>query len=375
MPTLRVTCPHCSFNREIPSDTLPEQPVQATCPHCHKSFRFSKAETLAAADTAAQTETAALPPLRPEPPPAPPAPPVPPTPTDSPLPGANNNRNPAARELLSVGELFSSTWELFKQRCLLLIGIFIATAVAAAAPPLLVGLLMSGMGKGSFSNMVLLFMLLGLAVIVSFIVICWGMAAAVGAAVDERLGFREAFEKAKGYWLAMAWISALYSFIVGGATLLLLIPGILTGIWFFACAYLVVDDDTRGMDALLQSKALVAGRFWPVLGRLLLVWLMGTVVGMIPVIGAIMSLLVAPFSLLYSVVLYRNLRDTAGSVSWPAGDGTKAAWLLLGLAGYVLVPLLLFILLGAAFFAGLEPLFRTLVEQGATQQIRIGTGL
>jgi len=212
-------------------------------------------------------------------------------------------------------------------------------------------------------------MAIGLAVIITFLIACWGMAAAVSAAVNEKLGFNDAFAHAKGCWLSLAWVSTLYSFIVGGASLLFLIPGILTGIWFFACAYLVVAEETRGMDALLKSKALVDGRFWPVTGRLFLVWLVGMVLGMIPVIGPIFSLLVAPFSMLYAVVLYRNLSETAGTVSWSSTDGTKAAWLLLGLAGYVLVPLVIFSLLGAAFFNNFAPMFKMMLQQGKVQHI------
>lgn len=361
MLTLRVTCPHCSFSRNVPADQLPEQPVQATCPKCSRQFTFSKADAMSATTPA----------------PSAPAPvssiSVPQSAQsaryEQPRSAGHGAEPSASGALISISDLFSSTWEQFKQRWLLLVGIVIATVIAAAAPPMLVTLLLGGTAKASFSGMVSMFMLFGLAIIGSFVVVCWGMAAAVSAAVDTRLGFKEAFEKAKGCWIALAWVSVLYSFIVGGASLLLLIPGILTGVWFFACAYLVVEEDTRGMDALLKSKALVDGRFWPVLGRLALVWLLGMVLGMIPVIGAVFSLLMAPFSMLYSVQLYRNLKETAGTISWSATDGTKAAWLLLGLAGYVLVPLLLFFLLGAAFFAGMEPLFRMLIQQGAAQQV------
>ena len=364
MFTLCVTCPHCSFSRNVPADQLPEQPVQATCPKCGRQFTFSKADALSATTPAAPAPVSS-----------------PSADLPQPLPSATQssheqtrsadlgNGTPASGELMSINDLFSRTWEQFKQRWLLLIGIMIATVIAAAAPPMLVALLMGGMDKASFSGLVSMFMLFGLAAIGSFVVVCWGMAAAVSAAVDARLGFKEAFAKAKGCWIALAWVSALYSFIVGGASLLLLIPGILTGIWFFACAYLVVEEDTRGMDALLKSKALVDGRFWPVLGRLALVWLLGMMLGMIPFIGAVFSLLMAPFSMLYSVQLYRNLQETAGTVSWSSTDGTKAAWLLLGLAGYLLVPLLLFFLLGAAFFSSMEPLFKMLIEQGAAQQV------
>ena len=364
MLTLRVTCPHCSFSRTVPADKLPDQPVQATCPKCGRQFAFNKIDAVPAS-------APEIPP--PLPVPVSNQPQATPSTTrlqhEQPRPTGPGVGRTASSELISISDLFSSTWEQFKQRWLLLTGIVIATVVAAAAPPMLVALLMGGTAKASFSGMVSMFMLFGLAAIGSFVVVCWGMAAAVSAAVDRQLGFREAFEKAKSCWIALAWVSTLYSFIVGGASLLLLIPGILTGIWFFACAYLVVEEDTRGMDALLKSKALVDGRFWPVLGRLVLVWLLGMLLGMIPVIGALFSLLMAPFSMLYSVQLYRNLQETADTVSWSSTDGTKAAWLLLGLAGYILVPLLLFFLLGAAFFAGMEPLFRMLMQQGTAQQV------
>lgn len=371
MSLLRVLCPHCSFSRDVPAASLPDQPVQATCPKCGKAFAFDKAEAVRhaghdpqpaasgpAPEATDRTDSAGVPPL-----------------------SRTTTRNDAAsgtqtaqQGLMPVGELFSSTWQLFKRRWATLLGILVTTVVAAAVPPLLVSAVMGGTARESFSGLVALFMLFGMAMIASFLVICWGMAAAVSAAVDERMGFKQAFRQARSCWIPLIWVSTLYSFIVGGASLLFLIPGFLTGIWFFACIYLVVADGTRGMDALLKSKALVDGRFWAVAGRLLLVWLLGMVLGMIPVIGAVVSLLMAPFSMLYAVLLYRNLQQTAGTLSWSSSDGTKAAWLLLGLAGYVLMPLLLFLLLGAALFSHLEPLFRMLLQQGAAQEV-LASGL
>ena len=365
MSMIHVSCPHCSFSREVPADKLPDQTVKATCPNCHQTFDFNKESARtqpppvpspSPAASAAQQEPVFPPPL--------------PKPEPADRPGSSGA--PESRGLMSVNELLATTWELFKKRWLLLIGIFITTGVACVVPPMLVAVSMGASAKGSFTGTVAMLMLLGLAIIGSFLLICWGMAAAVTAAVDETVGFRDAFERAKACWISLAWVSSLYSFIVGGASLLFVIPGILTGIWFFACAYLVVAENTRGMDALLKSKALVDGRFPAVAGRLALVWLLGMVLGMIPVIGALFSLVMAPFSMLYSVVLYRNLSETAGTVSWSGTDGTKAGWLLLGLAGYLLVPLVLFILLGAAFFSSMEPLFKMLLQNANTgQQITI----
>jgi hypothetical protein len=354
MSVVRVSCPHCSFTREVSFDKLPEQPVNATCPKCKQVFQFQRP---AVASSSPPDPPQDSPLLSMSPPPLPP--PLP-KPASSTRPQAG--RSMLSRDLLSVGDLFTTTWELYKQRWLLLIGIFLATGIACVVPPMLVTVVMGSFAKGSFGGTVALIMAFGIALVITFTIVCWGMAAAVSAAVDEKLGFNDAFTRAKGCWISLAWVSTLYSFIVGGASLLLLVPGILTGVWFFACAYLVVAEDSRGMDALLKSKALVDGRFGPVLGRLFLVWLLGIVLGMIPLIGPIFSLLVAPFSMLYSVVLYRNLSETAGTFSYSATDGTKAAWLLFGLAGYLLVPILIFTLMGAAFFSHFQPLFNVMMK-------------
>ncbi len=361
---IRITCPHCNFTREMPENMVPDKPVRVTCPKCKREFEFDK-ESI------------------PSPPPLPKVPSVPP-----PIPSASPSQFPLTpppirgkeesrttgnrvnnRELMSVGELFAATWTVYKQRWLLIIGLFIATALGAVAPPLLIVGLMGGFAKGSFGATVGMFMLLGLAIIASFLFVAWGMAATISAAVDERLGFSDSFTRANGCWLSLLWVTSLYSFIVGGASLLFLVPGILTSIWFFAAAYLVVAEDVKGMDALLKSKALVDGRFWPVLGRLILLWILGMVLGMIPVVGPLLSLAMAPFSMLFAVVLYRNLSETAGSVSWSSTDGTKAAWLLLGLAGYILIPLMLFFILGAAFFSYMEPMLKMFIPPGKVHQI------
>lgn len=360
MTMIRISCPHCLFSREFPADKVPDQPVQATCPKCKQTFPFSK--PVASSPTTATSGT--MPPL-PPPPESGPLPPPLPKATST----AGTSRMGIRRELMTVSKLFSATWQLYKQRWLVLVGLFIATAVATAAPPLLVTGIMGSLSKGSFSGTVALFMLLGLAMIGSLLVLCWGMTAVVAAAVNERLGFNDALNHAKGCWLSLAWVSTLYSFIVGGASLLFIIPGIMTGIWFFACAYLVVGENTRGMDALLKSKALVDGRFWHVTWRLVVVWLLGVVLGLVPIVGPILSLLAAPFSMLYSVVLYRNLSETAGTVRWSSSDGTKAGWLLLGLVGYLLVPLIIFTLLGAAFFSNFESLINRLKTQSRGQQV------
>lgn len=40
MAMIRVSCPHCSFSRDVPDTQLPDQPVKAHCPKCKQSFDF-----------------------------------------------------------------------------------------------------------------------------------------------------------------------------------------------------------------------------------------------------------------------------------------------------------------------------------------------
>lgn len=48
MTTMRVTCHHCGFSRDVPAEKLPDRPTQVTCPQCRQSFPFSKAPATAA---------------------------------------------------------------------------------------------------------------------------------------------------------------------------------------------------------------------------------------------------------------------------------------------------------------------------------------
>jgi len=42
MTTIRVTCQHCSFSRDVAAEKVPDRPVQVTCPKCSKTFTFHK---------------------------------------------------------------------------------------------------------------------------------------------------------------------------------------------------------------------------------------------------------------------------------------------------------------------------------------------
>lgn len=271
--------------------------VTIVCPRCRETFEFRKPVPPPAAS---RLETALSPP-------SPPAPPFPPpqegaeestaTPHEPPLSPAPEPPSsppesagetpppsteptpvvkkpiwvppPAPPRLLEVGELFGEAWDVYRRRWLLLVGLLLLAAVTAALPLAIVGGGAAWLGKSGITiDGAALILLVSLAAIAALIAFFRGIAAVMAAAVDDGIGFREALSRGKATWIALLWASSLYGFIVGGASLLFLIPGVLTGVWFFASPYMAAAGDARGMEALLKSRAIVKGRFWPVLLRL-----------------------------------------------------------------------------------------------------------
>lgn len=360
MQTVTITCPHCSLSRELPAEKVPDRPVRVTCNRCRGSFEFSKPVTPPSPPPPHPgTPPSPAPEPAPEPPPAsgekPPVPPGKP-PLKKPLwvPPASLPR------LAEVGELFGEAWEAYRSRGLLLLGLLLFALVFAALP---MAIVVGGAAWAGKNNIVIdgapLMLLVALAAVASGIALFRGMSALIAAACDHGLDFREALARGKTTWIALLWASVLYGFIVTGATLLFLIPGILTGVWFFASPYLAVEGSARGMEALLKSRALVRGRFWPVLFRLFLVWLLSTLLGMVPFAGPILALLMTPYTILFQIALLRSLEASSGNLAYSATTGDKARWLLLGLAGYVLIPLIVVTVAGVSFFGSLMPLLKS----------------
>ncbi len=94
--------------------------------------------------------------------------------------------------------------------------------------------------------------------------------------------------------------------------ILLVIPGIIVGVYLMFVSYVFIAEDKRGLDALRRSRDLVRGHFWQVFGRTLLLGLLFAViaisVSLIQVVGpVIVSLILPPISTIYFYYLYKSL--------------------------------------------------------------------
>ncbi|MEK7168493.1 MAG: hypothetical protein AAB778_00600 [Patescibacteria group bacterium] len=111
-------------------------------------------------------------------------------------------------------------------------------------------------------------------------------------------------------------ISLVVGLIVLVGLVLLVIPAIMFGVWYSFSTWLVLDKNMGVFEALKQSKAMVKGRFWKVLGRTvtfgLFAFFVSIVVVAIPYAGNLIISFVAPLFMLPFYLMYRDLVTGTG---------------------------------------------------------------
>ena len=181
--------------------------------------------------------------------------------------------------------------------------------------------------------------------------------AAIGIMQEMKFGWTlsapAAYQAARPYFWSIIWVSLLTMFIVVGGAVLLIIPGIIFGILLAFSRFAVVMDDARGLNALSFSQALVRDLWFAVFFRMLV---MGIIIGVvsfiaskIPYVDILLPFFSIPFSIIYMVLLYNDLKAKKGiTVSATAGKnrsfyitfiviGAIAIPVILALIGYVLL--------------------------------------
>lgn len=111
-------------------------------------------------------------------------------------------------------------------------------------------------------------------------------------------------------------VSLVVGLIVVLGLVLLIIPAVIFGVWYSFSVWLVLDKGMKIGEALKQSKAMVKGRFWKVLGRTvtfgLFAFFVSIVVVAIPYAGNLIISFVAPLFMLPFYLLYKDLSASSG---------------------------------------------------------------
>jgi len=277
-----------------------------------------------------------------------------------------NNQNqeqtlPAELNLPGITDLLKRTFSVYKTKLGTFLGIIIFPTIfnyfsSVYFLPILIIILL----KEGFVAFFLLF-------IVYFLIIAiislWSNVSLIFAIKnrEEKIGIIESFRRGWSKIISIVWISFLIGIIIGGGYMLFIIPGIIFSIWFVFSGYVLVSENLKGMNALFRSKQLVTGYWWKVLWRFLA---MGIIL-FIPIIflytiltvatsafladlvvRTIFALFVFPFILVFGFLLYEDLKKQKAQIPFePPKKGTKIKFILIAIAGFLLIMVIQFLLL------------------------------
>lgn len=120
-----------------------------------------------------------------------------------------------------------------------------------------------------------------------------------------------------------------------GGLILLIIPGLIFGVWFSQVAYVVVEEGLGPVDAMKRSRQLVRNRFWDVAG-ILAFFQATSILQLVPFLGSIAALVInIVFSPLQTIRYYQlvNLKKTSDGKGLPIHPANFGLILLAVVAG------------------------------------------
>jgi hypothetical protein len=230
------------------------------------------------------------------------------------------NPTPPKTGLQPLGESLSQSWQLLKshwQKLILIILVMVA-------PSLFNEILTQLFGQEPNPLIRVLMIVMGLLAIVTSI---WGTIAIITYLMEKnnQMTIAEAFNKNASLFWSYLWASIIVGVIVMLATILLIIPGIIVGVYFSFFSYVLIAEKIKGYSAAKRSKELVTGYWWDVLGRMVVLGLIyiGILIALMLIIvplawltpwlsNLVLTILMLPlgaYSSIYFFRLYENLKQ------------------------------------------------------------------
>ena len=235
--------------------------------------------------------------------------------------------------LKSVSDLAKGAWEKYSKHFNVLVPIMLIAGIGLYLQTIFMFILTDGYTVSATYGILAL-----AATIIYIIGMIWGFTALLYAVnkLDEPMSLKQAFMGAKPYIAPIFIVGLITGILTLVGLILLIIPGIIVGVWLSFSYFIVFDENKRSTDALKASKAYVEGYFWPVLGRLVAVTILvglaliilGTVANAIlgykfgTLLQNIISLGITPFIVIFQYDLYKNLKSVKGNVSAPVTTST-----------------------------------------------------
>jgi hypothetical protein len=252
--------------------------------------------------------------------------------------------DPTANQLSGAWPLLKESIRIYRERFWVFLGLSMLVIPTLALIAFLV-FAVSFLGLSNIAVIGLGVILVVLAVAISY----WGQIAGI-LLVNEGVakpGFKDLLKRSLPLILPVIWVMILSFLFIMGGLLLLIIPGIILALSFIFGMQAVVLDGDRGIAALQRSRFYVRGRWWKVFWRLLFLVLFVIVVS-IPefildglrlawlsdIYGGITTLLLGPLFVVYSTLLYLELKKT-GPEKFVPDPGQRKKYQILGALGAV----------------------------------------
>lgn len=198
---------------------------------------------------------------------------------------------------IGYGELISRSWELFTARISLFAKAFLVNVLTfSIAGAVLIAVVIGSLGSFGATGFEGFLeegpdmtgtglATLGVVLLLLFVAVVVVSMSVFGATIRNLLA-----SEPEGFIDSWKWvfrenrvisliIIALFTYLANQTGyLLLFIPGIAMAVYFMFSSYVMIDEDVRGLSAMVRSTEIVYGRWWGVVGRLLVT---GLVVGVI----------------------------------------------------------------------------------------------
>ena len=264
----------------------------------------------------------------------------------------------AFSKIIPVRDLLKSSWVDLKSHLWTYLGISLIPTVTMFFSGIIVGLIsvgslaaiskqvISGSPSSSVTFIILMVVLI-LAVLVINTVFTWSHLALI-VAIAEKVGFSAAFGKARHFIVKSWWVSFISGFLILGSFPTIVFPLVMS-IWFIFSNYIVVSEDTTGLNVLLKSREYTRGLWWSILGRLLLLGIVYCLfLGVIEVIrkttssevlpsilSLALNLCIGPYFVIYIYNLYNDIKFRKGSFEFNPSPRRRLKYILLSLLGII----------------------------------------
>jgi hypothetical protein len=223
----------------------------------------------------------------------------------------------------------------------------------------------------------------------------WSSVALMIAVKEKESGISpsDAYRRGLGKLWPFAVVTFLSSLVSAGGLVLFVIPAIIMSIWFVFAPFVLIEEDVRGLSALVKSRLYVKGWWGHIFGRLAILMLVVLVIAMglgfvsafvialMPaesweiVVDQLMQLLsyviFYPITVLYMYNLFQNIKSQKSTTEVDPATYSKGKMVLsavLGVLGLVVVPVAL-----VALLVAVNPLEQINQAQDSERRATIGS--